>query len=113
MLNQVKQRRRLERLLFKLGRRHEALGRGLQREEGQSEGDLAEQAGNTESDAVLACLQEEGEGQEALVRAALERMEAGTYGQCEDCEGVIPAARLQALPYAVTCIACARERERG
>jgi RNA polymerase-binding protein DksA len=40
---------------------------------------------------------------------ALNRMERGTYGRCEECGGEIPRARLQALPYARHCVACARK----
>ncbi len=43
----------------------------------------------------------------AEVDAALERVEAGTYGICERCGGPIAAARLEARPVARTCIACA------
>ncbi len=42
---------------------------------------------------------------------ALERIKDGTFGRCEECEGAIPRARLDALPYARLCIACARKRE--
>lgn len=37
---------------------------------------------------------------------ALEKIERGTYGVCEGCGELIPAARLEALPYARLCIAC-------
>lgn len=40
------------------------------------------------------------------VRRALRKMELGTYGTCESCGGVISAERLDALPWAVLCIAC-------
>jgi len=40
--------------------------------------------------------------------AALERVEAGTYGRCERCDAPIGAERLEALPDATTCIACSR-----
>ena len=43
---------------------------------------------------------------------ALERMRAGSYGECEACEAKIPLMRLQALPYAVLCIDCQREAEK-
>lgn len=39
--------------------------------------------------------------------AALERLDAGTYGACERCGRPIGAARLDALPYVRCCIACA------
>ncbi len=40
------------------------------------------------------------------IEAALERIEAGTYGQCTDCGVIIPPARLSAYPTAKSCIDC-------
>lgn len=37
---------------------------------------------------------------------ALHRLDAGSYGSCEDCAGPIPAGRLEILPYARYCVAC-------
>ncbi len=37
---------------------------------------------------------------------ALARIDAGTYGICENCRKPIPRARLSALPHARLCIAC-------
>lgn len=37
---------------------------------------------------------------------ALQKIEDGTYGICEQCGGTIPDARLQALPYAALCVTC-------
>lgn len=45
--------------------------------------------------------------------AALDRIDAGTYGECEDCHGRITKARLKVIPYARNCLECARQRERG
>jgi DnaK suppressor protein len=42
---------------------------------------------------------------------ALKRIEAKTFGLCEDCEALIPPARLQVLPHARFCIACQEKRE--
>ena len=42
---------------------------------------------------------------------ALERMRAGTYGQCAVCGGPIEPARLAALPEAETCLRCQTHRE--
>ena len=39
--------------------------------------------------------------------AALDRLDAGTYGRCEVCGGPIPAGRLEVRPAARTCVACA------
>lgn len=43
----------------------------------------------------------------AEIAAALERLDAGTYGVCVRCGGPIATARLEARPYAPTCITCA------
>ena len=44
---------------------------------------------------------------------ALERIEAGTYGTCINCGQPIPEERLAAVPYAVLCVPCKRDEERG
>jgi RNA polymerase-binding transcription factor len=41
---------------------------------------------------------------------ALGKLEAGTYGLCESCGAPIPEARLEAMPSARLCIACASKR---
>jgi len=43
----------------------------------------------------------------AEIEAALAKLEAGTYGQCEDCGQAIAPARLEAMPSARLCITCA------
>ncbi|WP_254509005.1 TraR/DksA C4-type zinc finger protein [Anatilimnocola floriformis] len=42
------------------------------------------------------------------VEAAIGRIEAGTYGVCQECGKPIDEARLKAIPYAAHCIGCAR-----
>ena len=42
----------------------------------------------------------------AEIDRALEKIENGTYGFCEQCGEPIPDARLQALPQAALCVAC-------
>jgi DnaK suppressor protein len=48
-----------------------------------------------------------------LIDEALDRLEAGTYGQCTNCEKVIEPQRLQAIPWARHCIACQEQQDRG
>lgn len=43
----------------------------------------------------------------AQVDAAVTRLAAGSYGECERCGGPIGAARLAARPVTSTCIRCA------
>jgi RNA polymerase-binding protein DksA len=45
------------------------------------------------------------------IHAALGRIDAGTYGRCEECGEMIAKPRLQALPYTRHCIECARALE--
>ena len=40
------------------------------------------------------------------IRAAVTRIENGSYGWCERCEEQIPAKRLDALPWARLCVNC-------
>ena len=51
-------------------------------------------------DAALAQLED--------IDAALVRIAAGSYGVCTICSAPIGAERLEARPYALRCIACAR-----
>jgi RNA polymerase-binding protein DksA len=46
------------------------------------------------------------------VERALGRLDAGTYGRCEECGNAIPKARLQAFPRATLCVACKQREER-
>ena len=50
-------------------------------------------------------LVEELEGRHTDVEDALEKMEQGIYGKCEECGEAIPLKRLEANPAARTCIA--------
>ena len=53
------------------------------------------------------------------IRAALIRIEEGTFGLCQSCQeegrppskSWIPKVRLKYLPYARNCIECERQRE--
>jgi DnaK suppressor protein len=40
---------------------------------------------------------------------ALARMDAGTYGKCENCGQEIPIERLEALPSARLCVTCKQQ----
>ena len=47
------------------------------------------------------------------IEQALARIEDGTYGKCESCNGNIGLERLKALPYARLCIECKEKEEAG
>lgn len=42
---------------------------------------------------------------------AIQRLDEGSYGRCEECDGEIAAARLRALPFAALCRGCQEEAE--
>lgn len=44
---------------------------------------------------------------------ALARIDAGTYGQCEECGAPIPPRRLRIKPYASMCVECRRKEEQS
>jgi DnaK suppressor protein len=44
---------------------------------------------------------------------ALRKIDGGAYGCCESCGKEIPAERLEAVPYARTCLACRAEIEKS
>ena len=46
-----------------------------------------------------------------LIDEALDRIEEGTYGQCEECGESIGERRLQIRPYACLCVGCKRKEE--
>jgi RNA polymerase-binding protein DksA len=43
------------------------------------------------------------------IAAALERVDHGKYGKCEECHGEIAKPRLKELPYTRYCVDCARK----
>jgi RNA polymerase-binding transcription factor DksA len=65
---------------------------------------------NFEQEFTLSLMQNE-EQLLGEIGAALERIKQGSFGQCEECQGAIPKARLQAVPYARHCVDCARKLE--
>ena len=67
---------------------------------------------NYEQDFTLSLLETEVE-EVREIDAALQRIEEGTYGVCEDCEKAIRVSRLRAMPQARLCISCKEAEERA
>jgi DnaK suppressor protein len=65
---------------------------------------------NYEQEFTLSLMENE-EDTLAAIEVALERIEDGTYGQCEECGVAIAKARLTAIPYTPLCIKCAQHLE--
>ncbi len=43
------------------------------------------------------------------IAAALQRVDAGSYGECQECGKPIPSERLDAIPYTPYCVKCAAQ----
>jgi len=67
---------------------------------------------NFEQEFTLSLMESEEDTLEQI-EASLERIEDGTYGQCEECGVKIPKTRLNAIPYATLCVKCASQQEQS
>ncbi len=47
------------------------------------------------------------------IDAALGRLEAGDYGECDECGGEIASGRLEAMPFSRLCVTCQDEYEQA
>jgi len=79
----------------------------------QTGGDVVDAALDASQDEISSKLAEVESRELAQIEGALEKIRQGNYGECEICQGKIPLARLNALPYATTCIECQRAAETG
>jgi DnaK suppressor protein len=84
----------------------------LEEQGGLGRGDSVDAATDTAQDEISSQLAQLESRELVQIERALKRMREGVYGRCEHCDGKIPMARLNALPYSTTCIACQREKER-
>lgn len=91
-------------LVERIGKIKADIGSGL-------EADSAEQATQLENRDVLNALVREGEVELAQIKAALRRMDDGSFGDCVACGGPISHERLEARPYASECIGCASSHD--
>ena len=69
-------------------------------------------SGNFDQELTLSLL---GSEKDALnqIDAAIARIDDGSYGRCETCDGKLSKARLEAIPYAAQCVRCASQQEEG
>ena len=105
MLGNDDARAHLQERLDVLLKRVDEIGGDLRR---PADRDWQERATENENDEVLETLDESSRAEVAQVRAALRRLEAGTYGACATCGAAIGEARMAAMPSATTCVDCAR-----
>ena len=70
--------------------------------------DWGENAAEHEGDEVLESLGASGLNEYRGIKAALDRIEAGTYGVCVKCGEEISSERLDLLPHTPFCKECAK-----
>lgn len=104
MTDKARLEAQLAELKTRLGRIEQDLAKPLN-------ADSSEQAVEMEDDASLEVQGLMLRRQIASVDRALERIAAGTYGECVRCGGAITPARLEARPEAALCIDCARQEQ--
>jgi RNA polymerase-binding protein DksA len=63
---------------------------------------------NFEQEFTLSLLENEEKSLDEI-NAALQRIDKGTFGVCEECQKPIPKERLRALPHTRYCVECARK----
>ncbi len=84
-------------------------GRESGKDDGMDVYDLASEERNREINFILT---DRDRGKLQAIEDALQRVEEGTYGICESCEGEITEARLKAMPFTRLCVHCQQEQER-
>ena len=95
--------------LLEILERNDKVAATLRREHNPLGADWKENAAVLENDEVLDALDADGRSRVQQLRAALARIDAGSYGTCVRCQRPIAPVRLEALPEITTCIACARQ----
>lgn len=75
--------------------------------------DVADQAVASYQKELLFHQGTSGHAQLSLVRAALDRLADGSFGECLQCGNTIGAKRLEALPWTPYCIQCQEKFENG
>lgn len=84
-------------------------GREGHKDEGMDTYDLASEERDREINFILS---DRERGKLQAIGEALERIDDGSYGICEMCEGEIAEGRLEAMPFTRVCVNCQQEREK-
>ena len=93
----------------------ESLAVGLEEESGEESSDqhMADVGTVTLSRELDLSLQGNTQHLLAQVDRALEKIDEGTYGRCDRCDGPIGEGRLKAMPFAALCLEHQRELEQS
>lgn len=80
---------------------------------GQEVDEIADYGSDQFEQELTLGLIESEQGEIADIDDALDRIDAGTYGVCEECQEPIAKLRLEAIPFARCCIKCQSAKERS
>ena len=111
MLDHQTIRKNLQDQLASVTARHKKIDDHLHNRVVDMPADSQERAQYIEGDEVLDALDDISRAEIAAIRAALERMDAGTWEDCAACGEPIGHRRLAALPTAAVCVECATAAE--
>jgi len=95
--------------LLRNARQDVSAGRDQSKDEGMDTYDLASESRDREINLILSDRERD---KIAAIDDALSRIDEGSYGICDACEGEIAEARLVALPFTRLCVNCQADRER-
>ncbi len=82
----------------------------IENQEGHHLADLEDIDNIQDNDAVFEVVNNASASLDQIEKA-IEKIDKGTYGTCEDCGLPITVERLKALPFATQCIECRRKAE--
>lgn len=75
-------------------------------------GDVCDIASSDRDRDLTLRLSERGRDKLKQIEEALERIEDGSFGTCDQCEAKIPKGRLKVMPFSTTCVACKSKQEK-
>ncbi len=75
-------------------------------------GDVCDIASSDRERELTLRLSERGREKLKEIEEALERIEDGSFGTCEQCGARIPKGRLKVMPFTTTCVACKSKQEK-
>jgi RNA polymerase-binding transcription factor len=99
-------------LMAERGRLREELGERIENPEPMTYGSQAAAASQVFEQQRDLALRDRSRAALAQVEAALAALDDGSYGTCVECGNPIAPERLEAIPWAPTCIDCARKATR-
>ena len=75
-------------------------------------GDVCDIASSDRERELTLRLSERGREKLKQIEEALERIEDGSFGTCEQCDAKIPKGRIKVMPFSTTCVACKSKQEK-